>query len=89
MELGGWQGRSIFSVKAGWFWRASRHLRGNWGGGWEVAVGEGVVGREFRPLAPLGVTEGASGDSGCIGVMVYCGDREAGVTKEVIQGGSR
>ena len=47
----------ILLVEAGWCWRASWHPRGNFGGGWNSGFGIGL-GREFRPLATLGVTEG-------------------------------
>ena len=57
-EIG--RGFLILQVGAGWCWRASWHPRGNFGGGWNSGLGV-VVGREFRPLATLGVTEGESG----------------------------
>ena len=34
-----------------------------WGGGWDPGLGIGF-GKEFRPLATLGVTEGARGEAG-------------------------
>ena len=57
-EIG--RGFFILQVGAGWCWRASWHPRGNFGRGWNSGLGI-VLGREFRPLATLGVTEGESG----------------------------
>ena len=54
------QGLSIFQAKGGECWLGNWYLRGNFGGGWNSGLGIGL-GREFRPLATLGVTERGSG----------------------------
>ena len=55
--LGG-QGLLIVQVEPDWRWRGRWHPCGKGGGVWNPELGIGL-GREFRPLATLGVTEGA------------------------------
>ena len=56
----GGRGFSISQVEAGVFCRLAVDRQRDWGVGRDRKVGI-VLGKDFRPLAPLGVTEGGPG----------------------------